>query len=126
MAEDSNQPSPGIGGNAFIWLAIVAALTAYVSRQVSLENLRPPASESEHIRVTNEQDIDARLWQDPFDSILESVGDQYGWSKEGRAKMAASRLLGANAPDCRNPGNNDDGHYCSPLQSNDNEAADAI
>jgi hypothetical protein len=72
MAE-SNQPTPNIGANGFIWILLAAAGTFFVARQVPLEGSRPPITETFIPERTAVQDIDARLWQDPFAAVAETL-----------------------------------------------------
>ncbi len=71
MAADTKQSSPNIGGNGFIWLLLAAAGTYFVAHQLPLEGSRPPTTESFIGQRTGVQDVDARLWQDPFAAVAE-------------------------------------------------------
>src|SRR5262249_32075100 len=71
MAADTKQSSPNIGGNGFIWILLAAAGTYFVSHQLPLEGSRPPTSESVIAQRTGVQDVEARLWQDPFAAVAE-------------------------------------------------------
>lgn len=126
MADDPKQPSPGLGGNAFLWLAVVAAVTAYFGHPAPLENLRPAVPELQDASTSTGQDIDARLWQDPFESVLKSVGDRYGWTGQvgiaSRSDKDARNDHGSR--DCSDP--RTDQNYCSPLEFHGNRQADAL
>lgn len=128
MPDDPKPPAPGLSGNAFLWLAVVGAVTAYVSHPVSLENLRPPIAEFRNLQASNAQDIDARLWQDPFESVLKSVGDYYGWTRADGIGIGPGQPLltkVAHAEYCGGPVENQDPHYCSPLEEAD-KATNAV
>ena len=71
MAADTKQSSPNIGGNGFIWILLAAAGTYFVAHQLPLEGSRPPTSESVIAQRTGVQDVEARLWQDPFAAVAE-------------------------------------------------------
>lgn len=70
---DSNQPTPNIGANGFVWLLVAAAGTYFVANQVPLEGSRPQATERHITEQVSPQDIDARLWQDPFATVAERL-----------------------------------------------------
>ncbi len=71
MAADTKQSTPNIGGNGFIWLLLAAAGTYFVAHQLPLEGSRPPTTEAIIGQRTGVQDVDARLWQDPFAAVAE-------------------------------------------------------
>ena len=71
MADDSK--SSNLGGNNFIWLLLAAAATYFVVHQVPLEGSRPAATERSLRERVGEQHIDARLWQDPFAAVAETL-----------------------------------------------------
>ena len=71
MADDSK--SSNLGGNNFIWLLLAAATTYFVVHQVPLEGSRPAATERSLRERVGEQHIDARLWQDPFAAVAETL-----------------------------------------------------
>jgi hypothetical protein len=71
MADDSK--SSNFGGNNFVWLLLAAATTYFVVHQVPLEASRPPATERSLSERIGEQHVDARLWQDPFAAVAETL-----------------------------------------------------
>lgn len=73
MPDDSKQPALNIGGNTVIIALLAAAGAYFVAHQVPLENSRPPATEASVSERIGEQDIDARLWQDPFTAIATAL-----------------------------------------------------
>ena len=107
---DPKQPSTNPGGNAFVWVAIVAAAVAYVGSHANLETLRPPGNDPSPNNPNAIQDVNARLWQDPFEAVLQADGTRYGWIT---AKGPAS---GSTLPPC---GSQPDAHCTSPLTGAD-------
>jgi hypothetical protein len=73
MADDSKQSLPNLGGNGFIWIVLVAAGTYFVAHQLPLEGSRPPTTEAVISQPAGVQDVDARLWQDPFAAVAEAL-----------------------------------------------------
>jgi hypothetical protein len=75
MADDSKQPALNIGGNTFILALLAAAGTYLVAHQLPLEDSRPNTTEKTFISEgAGEQDVDARLWQDPFTAVADLLG----------------------------------------------------
>jgi hypothetical protein len=66
---DSTQPTPNIGGNGFFWVLVAAVGTYFVVHPVPLEDSRPPTAERPIQEQVGAQDVDARLWQDPFAAV---------------------------------------------------------
>jgi hypothetical protein len=112
MAADPKQPGPNLSGNAVVWVAILAAAVAYVGNRSSLENLRPRVNEPSTTLANVKQDIDARLWQDPFETVLAAEGTYYGWSAAGTAVGPTSHV-------CDPTG---DAHCRTPLTGDDSSA----
>jgi len=104
MADDSKQQIPNIGGNGFIWILLVAAGTYFVAHQVPLEGSRPPTKQKFVFEQSVVQDIDARLWQDPFAAVAE--------------KLTASQSKQVKCPD-RTSDEARKAHCVSPLDSPD-------
>ena len=73
MANGSKQPTPNIGANGFIWILVVAAGTYFVTNRPPLEGSRPPTVEKSIPELRGVQDIDARLWQDPFATVADRL-----------------------------------------------------
>jgi hypothetical protein len=70
VADDPKQSAPGLSGNAFIWLLALISGTVLITRQAPYQDARPaidPAAQER--RYGQAQDIDARLWQDPFAAV---------------------------------------------------------
>jgi hypothetical protein len=68
MEKERSSSGSGLTANGFIWLAAVAAGVILV-RQVPWEDSRPLGVEPKPYRYEAEQDIDARLWQDPLGAV---------------------------------------------------------
>lgn len=70
-----NRGSEGGGGlptNAFLWLAIMAA-GAILAPAIAWKASRPTAGEPGAYPSVYEQDVDARLWQDPLGALARSL-----------------------------------------------------
>jgi hypothetical protein len=73
MADEPKLPISNIGGNGFVWVLLVAAGTYFVVHQGPLEGSRPPAMKQLIIERGGAQDVDARLWQDPFATVADTL-----------------------------------------------------
>jgi hypothetical protein len=73
MSDDSKQSLPSIGGNGFVWILLVAAGTYFVAQKLPLEGSRPPTTETVIGERGGAQNVDARLWQDPFSAVAEAL-----------------------------------------------------
>jgi hypothetical protein len=73
MADDSKKPVSNIGTNGFIWLLAMAAGTFFVANKLPLEGSRPATIERALPERHGLQDVDARLWQDPFATVAETL-----------------------------------------------------
>lgn len=68
MDKESNTGLGGMPGSGLV-VALILAVGALIFRDEPLQGVRPPANEPRvDIRLAG-QDIDARLWQDPFGAI---------------------------------------------------------
>src|ERR1700675_2907961 len=65
--------TPNLGGNGFVLLLLAAAGTYFVTHQVPLEGNRPPTSETYIREQGRVQDVESRLWQDPFAAVAERL-----------------------------------------------------
>lgn len=116
MAGESKPSGPNLGGNAFVWVAFAAAVLAYITGRTNLENLRPHADQLSTVPAT-EQDVDARLWQDPFQTVLKADGSYYGWTG------AAGVRIRTTLHPCHPPGAAQEDMHCrSPLGNGDSSA----
>src|SRR5262249_49962553 len=69
MADDK-QGGNGFGGNSLILLAVAAARALYVEWQKPpLEGSRPSEADYRIHYSTGAQNVDARMWQDPFAAV---------------------------------------------------------
>ena len=71
MADDAKLPN--LGGNGFIWILLVAASTYFVAHQIPLQGSRPATADRSIRERIGEQHVDARLWQDPFAAVAETL-----------------------------------------------------
>ncbi|QGM99044.1 hypothetical protein [Methylocystis parvus] len=98
MADENK--TPGIGSNSAIIVALLATGAIWFSRPAPLETARP-APIDKHVEVRFEdQDVEARLWQDPLEAIArESEKADAGQRKEceGKAEEAMRKSH------CRSP-----------------------
>ena len=76
MADD-RQSGSGLGGSSLLVLLVAAASALYVGwRSPPLSSSRPAEPDYEISRTAGAQDIDARLWQDPFAAVDRCVADK--------------------------------------------------
>ena len=82
MAE-SSQTGAGLASNGFVWLLLVAAGSALLNRQLPVEDIRPPSKiEEEHADPRGNQDVDARLWQDPIAAVNKALAEDQRKQKD--------------------------------------------
>jgi hypothetical protein len=73
---DEKQSGTGAGGNNLVLLAIAAVSAVYFGWQKpALETFRPTEAERQVHSIGDVQNIDARLWQDPFGAIAQYLND---------------------------------------------------
>jgi hypothetical protein len=76
MADDK-QSGPGLGGNSIILLVAAATSAVYMGwRSPPLFSTRPTEPGYEISQTKSIQDIDARLWQDPFAAVERGLEDK--------------------------------------------------
>lgn len=68
MGGQGNAGFAGWSGNGLVALLVVAT-GAFVLNEVSLQSTRPAANEPRTEQRYEPQDVDARLWQDPFGAV---------------------------------------------------------
>jgi hypothetical protein len=74
MASDDKQPGTNLASNSVILAAFVAAGTSYfINHNAPLQGSRPAMVEPQIHEMAPTQDIDARLWQDPFAAVAKSL-----------------------------------------------------
>ena len=71
MEKDSKSGLGGLSGNGLIAVMLLVAGVLFV-REAPLETTRLPANEPRFVQLFSLQDIDARLWQDPFGAVARS------------------------------------------------------
>jgi hypothetical protein len=73
MAEP-RETTNNLSGNGVILLLLAVAGTYFVTHQISLdEGIRPTSTEISIHEVGRAQDVDSRLWQDPFTVVAEQL-----------------------------------------------------
>ncbi len=78
MLEDGKKNSPGIGANSAIVVALIATGAYFYTQQAPLTVLRPPPLESRIEEKFRAQDVAARQWQDPFDTVAREIKKRDG------------------------------------------------
>jgi hypothetical protein len=74
MASDGKPPGTNVASGGVIMAALVAASTSYfVSHEAPLQGLRPAMTEPQFHQAASNQDIEARLWQDPFAAVAKTI-----------------------------------------------------
>jgi hypothetical protein len=99
----SKQPSPGMGASSAVWVLLAAAGTYFVVHTAPLEGNRPPTTEAVVRQQPNQQDIESRLWRDPFAAVAERLAKSTdltpkNCSKPEVANHCVSPLNAANDP----------------------------
>ena len=77
MADDPKQSN--FANNSLILAALIST-GAFIFNQntAPLRDARPPPSPSQLRETVEAQDLDARLWQDPFSVVAKAAGDAAG------------------------------------------------
>ena len=70
---ESKQSSSNLGVSGAAWILLAAAGTYFVVHTVPLEGNRPPTTEAFLRKSPSLQDVNSRLWQDPFAAIADKV-----------------------------------------------------
>ncbi|WGJ16274.1 hypothetical protein QEV83_08555 [Methylocapsa sp. D3K7] len=74
MASDEKPAGTNFASSSVVVAALVAAGTSFfVNHEVPLHGLRPAMTESQFHQSSTSQDIEARLWQDPFAAIAKTI-----------------------------------------------------
>ncbi|WP_292532245.1 hypothetical protein [Methylocystis sp.] len=73
MSDDEKKASGGIGSNSAIVVALFATGAYFYAQQAPFTVLRPPPMESRIEEKFHSEDVEARLWQDPFDTIARQI-----------------------------------------------------
>jgi hypothetical protein len=70
---EPKQSSSNVGANGVAWLLLAAAGTYFVVHTAPLEGSRPPTTEAFLREQPSPQDIESRLWRDPFAAVAERL-----------------------------------------------------
>ena len=73
MSEDDKKSPQGFGANSAVFVALFATGAYFYAQQAPLTVLRPPPMESRIEEKFHAQDVEARLWQDPFDTVAREI-----------------------------------------------------
>ena len=69
MSDDQNSKSGGWLGNPLPIVMVVLLAGGLLVKNVPLESARPTDPERVKFVATSQQDVEARLWQDPFAAV---------------------------------------------------------
>jgi hypothetical protein len=84
---ESQQSSSNIGASA-VWILLAAAGTYFVVHTAPLEGNRPPTTEVVVRQQANQQDIESRLWRDPFAVVAERLAKSTDLKRENCGKKS--------------------------------------
>ena len=70
---ESKQSSSNLGASGVAWILLAAAGTYFVVHTPPLEGNRPPTTEAFLRAPPSVQDVNSRLWQDPFAAIVDKL-----------------------------------------------------
>lgn len=73
MPEDDKKSAPGIGANSAIIVALFATGAYFYAQQAPLTVSRPPPMETRIEEKFQAQDVESRLWQDPFETVAREI-----------------------------------------------------
>ncbi len=98
MAEGNTSQSPLLGGGIIVIITVIAGLL--VGDQIPISSLRPDGSGIE-MPAYGDETVPARLWQDPFTAVYESVKDggqlaiEVSPLKDASNRIIQARRIGA-------------------------------
>jgi len=125
MSDDEKKGPTGLGSNGAIVVALFATGAYFYAQQAPLTVLRPPPMESRIEEKFHSEDVEARLWQDPFDAVARQIKKvdpeekrecEDAWSKKAstiplhcrsplvdetgnpRSELAGTRIIAITAP----------------------------
>jgi hypothetical protein len=82
MASEDKQAGTNFASGSVVVAALVAAGTSFfVNHEAPLHGLRPAMTEPQFHQSSTSQDIEARLWQDPFSAIAKTIENAPGTSE---------------------------------------------
>src|ERR1700722_5966343 len=87
---ESKQSSSNLGASA-IWVLLAAAGTYFVVHTPPLERTRPPTTEAFLREQPSLQDVEARLWQDPFAAVADKLAKSNDLKRENCEKKVEIR-----------------------------------
>ncbi|MGH6835038.1 MAG: hypothetical protein ACREC9_05700 [Methylocella sp.] len=99
MADDQKPTNLASGGIIVASLAVVGSL--FFAHEAPLQGSRPAMSEPQFHQSATSQDIDARLWQDPFAAVAKSL-DSRGDSRN-RSSAEEHCIQNPDGPHCASP-----------------------
>jgi hypothetical protein len=73
MSDDEKKGPAGLGSNGAIVVALFATGAYFYAQQAPLTVVRPPPMESRIEEKFHAQDVEARLWQDPFEAVAREI-----------------------------------------------------
>jgi hypothetical protein len=76
VADDDKQPAKNLASNGLILAVLIATGAAVYNHMAPLQGARPPVIETPIHQETAIEDVEARLWQDPFVAVAEQYRDQ--------------------------------------------------
>ena len=116
MSEDDKKSPQGFGANSAVVVALFATGAYFYAQQAPLTVLRPPPMESRIEEKFHSEDVEARLWQDPFDAVARQIKkvdpDEMKECEDAWTKKASTIPL-----HCRSPLADDTGNFRSELES---------
>ncbi|ULO24116.1 hypothetical protein [Methylocystis sp. SB2] len=116
MSEDDKKSPAGLGSNGAIVVALFATGAYFYAQQAPFTVLRPPPMESRIEEKFHSEDVEARLWQDPFDAVARQIKkvdpDERKECEDAWTKKASTIPL-----HCRSPLADDRGNFRSELES---------
>lgn len=77
MADEDKKAGPGLSNNSFIVAALVASGAYYFYAMAPLQVSRPIVSEPQIHEKFDDQDIESRLWQDPFAAVARAIESKH-------------------------------------------------
>lgn len=125
MSDDEKKGPTGLGSNGAIVVALFATGAYFYAQQAPLTVLRPPPMETRIEEKFHSEDVEARLWQDPFDAVARQIKKvdpeekrecEDAWSKKAstiplhcrsplvdetgnpRSELAGTRIIAITAP----------------------------
>jgi hypothetical protein len=99
MANDQKPPNLASGGILVASLAVAGSL--FFAHEAPFQGSRPVMSEPQLHQSATSQDIDARLWQDPFAAVAKSLDS--GGDSQDRSSTKEHCIQNPDGPHCASP-----------------------